>query len=113
MIAISVGVLALVIAVSAWRAINLGALALAATWVVGVLIGGESAADVLGSFPSDLFVMIVGVTLLFGVARANGTVDRVVQGTFRLVRGRRTALPASSRPCCVRSGRRRAPSPSS
>ncbi|OZM80830.1 SLC13 family permease [Pseudonocardia sp. MH-G8] len=90
---ISIAVLALIIVVATVSPVNLGALAFVAAFVVGGILDGESTRDVLGEFPADMFVVLVGITYLFGIARSNGTVDRVIERTFRAVRGRAAALP--------------------
>lgn len=43
-------------------------------------------------FPGDLFIIVVGLTLLFGIARANGTVDLIMAKSLRLVRGKPWAI---------------------
>lgn len=75
------------------RPVNLGALALVMAFVVGTVFAGESAREILGGFPVTLLVLLVGVTYLFGIATANGTVERIVTGAARLVRGRRAWIP--------------------
>jgi di/tricarboxylate transporter len=75
------------------RPVNLGALALAMAFLVGTAVAGESAASAVAGFPVDLLVLLAGVTYLFGVAAANGTVAWVVDSTTRLVAGRRAWIP--------------------
>jgi di/tricarboxylate transporter len=90
-----VGVLGLVVifVVGTLRPINLGALALVMTFLVGSIAVGESAREMFSGFPVDLVVLLVGVTYLFGVAASNGTVERIVEGAARLVQGRRALIP--------------------
>ncbi|MBZ4020376.1 SLC13 family permease [Streptomyces purpurogeneiscleroticus] len=71
--------------------VNMGLLAFVAAFAIGAA-SGISLDDVFAAFPGDTFVLIVGITLLFGIARANGTIDLVVAGALRLVRGRRWAV---------------------
>ncbi|WP_433443937.1 SLC13 family permease [Nonomuraea sp. CA-141351] len=73
--------------------VNLGALALVGAFLVGTLAAGMSADDILGAFPGSLFVILVGVTLLFAIATNNGTVDWLVRAAVHLVRGRLAAIP--------------------
>ncbi|MBS1696065.1 MAG: hypothetical protein JST91_28040 [Actinobacteria bacterium] len=75
------------------RSVNLGVLALVGAFGVGTWVFGVSTADVLADFPADLFVILVGVTFLFAIAKRNGTVDWLVGGAVRAVRGRVAALP--------------------
>ncbi len=73
--------------------INMGALAFAAAFVVGSLIMGMSSNDIFAGFPSDLFLTLVGVTYLFGIAQNNGTIDWLVERAVRLVRGHMALIP--------------------
>src|SRR6185436_7315819 len=50
---------------------------LARALVVGVGLAGMSPASVLDGFPTDLFVTLLGVTLLFSIAEVNGTLARL------------------------------------
>jgi di/tricarboxylate transporter len=90
---LSVGVLALVVLVATVRPVNMGALAFIAAFVVGGLIGGESPKDVVSAFPADIFVVLVGMTYLFAIARSNGTVGWAIDVTFSAVHGRAAAIP--------------------
>lgn len=85
--------LVLVFALSMWRGVNMGAIALVAAFALGTLYFGVDAADVAAGFPGNLLVTLVGVTFFFGLARANGTVQHVVDSAVRLVRGRRALIP--------------------
>ncbi|GAA3694370.1 hypothetical protein GCM10022224_069910 [Nonomuraea antimicrobica] len=73
--------------------VNLGALALVGAFLVGTLATGMSTDDIFGAFPGSLFVILVGVTLLFAIATNNGTVDWLVRAAVHLVRGRLAAIP--------------------
>ena len=50
-------------------------------------------AEIFSGFPGDLFVTLVGITYLFAIAQKNGTIDLLVAGAVRLVRGRVAAIP--------------------
>ncbi|WP_327582927.1 SLC13 family permease [Nonomuraea sp. NBC_00507] len=86
-------VLVLVFVVAGVRSINMGALALVAAFVVGTTVFGVEVADVLGGFPANLFVILVGVTYLFALAKNNGTVDWIVHKSIVAVRGRVALVP--------------------
>jgi Na+/H+ antiporter NhaD/arsenite permease-like protein len=73
--------------------VNLGALGFVAAFLVGAAILHMPPEDIITGFPSDLFLLLVGITYLFGIAQANGTIDVLVSWTIRLVRGRAAALP--------------------
>ncbi|MFD4482500.1 SLC13 family permease [Streptomyces sp. NPDC058471] len=49
--------------------------------------------DLFSGFPGDLFVVLVGVTLLFAIAKNNGTVDWLVNAAVKAVRGRIALIP--------------------
>src|SRR5918992_637799 len=61
--------------------------------LVVIFVAGLSADDIFGGFPGNIFVVLVGVTFLFAIAQANGTVDWLVQLAVRSVRGHLAAIP--------------------
>jgi di/tricarboxylate transporter len=73
--------------------INMGTLGFVAAFLVGTLAVGMKTDDIIAGFPSDLFLTLVGVTYLFAIAQNNGTVDLMVRGAVRLVRGRVAFIP--------------------
>ena len=91
----AIGVLGLVLAflIGTFRPVNLGAVALVMTFLVGSIVAGESASAMASGFPVELFVLLAGVTYLFGVASRNGTVERIVEGAVRGAGGRRAWIP--------------------
>ncbi|UUU34159.1 SLC13 family permease [Streptomyces sp. CA-210063] len=90
---ISILVLAVVFVIATTRSVNMGALAFAAAFGVGELVAGLDADGIFAGFPGDLFVVLVGITYLFAIARANGTTDWLVHASIRLVRGRVALIP--------------------
>ncbi|KEG42381.1 SLC13 family permease [Streptomyces griseorubens] len=90
---LSVLVLAVVFVIATTRSVNMGALAFAAAFGVGTLVADLDADGVFAGFPGDLFVVLVGVTYLFALARANGTTDWLVHAAVRMVRGRVALIP--------------------
>ena len=74
------GIIGLVVVflIGTLRSINLGALALVMMFVHGTIFG-QSVQDMYRGFPVDLFVLLAGVTYLFGVASNNGTLARMVE----------------------------------
>ena len=73
--------------------VNMGALGFVAAFAVGTLAVGMDADQIIGGFPSSLFLTLVGITYLFAIAQNNGTVDLLVRGAVRLVRGRVALIP--------------------
>ena len=89
---VSIAALVALFAIGTATPVNMGVLAFAAAFTIGPLMSGLSIDDILTEFPANIFVIVVGVTLLFGIARANGTIDLIVSGLLKLVRGRRWAI---------------------
>jgi len=90
---LSLAALVIAIVVSCTTQLNVGVLAMALAWIVGVYIGGMGLNDVIGAFPVQLFLMLVGVTLLFSQAQLNGTLDRLAHVAVRLCRGNVGLIP--------------------
>lgn len=91
--AIGVIGLVLVFLIGTLRPISLGAISLVMTFLVGAIFKGEGPKDMYSGFPVDLFVLLAGVTYLFGIAASNGTVERIVEGAARLVKDRQALIP--------------------
>ena len=90
----SLAALFLVILLSCTTRINVGVLALALAWLVGTLAGGMSAEAIAAGFPASLFLTLLGVTLLFSLADANGTIEALALRAMPGERNRRLLLPA-------------------
>jgi di/tricarboxylate transporter len=84
---LSLGALVIAVAVSCISAVNVGFLAIALAWIVGVYLGGMTLAQLVAGFPVQLFLTLVGVTLLFSQAQVNGTLDRVAHHALSMCRG--------------------------
>lgn len=82
-----------VFAVSAWRNAHLGVLMFAAACGVGLGLAGMPIDDIIDGFPIDILVLLVGVTYFFGIAHANGTIDRIIEVTLAKVGHRTVLLP--------------------
>src|SRR5512145_792190 len=90
---VSLAALVLAILVSCFTELNVGILALALAWVVGVYVGGMPLNQVVAGFPVSLFLTLSGVTLLFAQAQLNGTLDRVAHRAVRVCRGNAGLIP--------------------
>jgi di/tricarboxylate transporter len=95
---ISLAALLLVIVLSCTTSVNPGFVALALAWVIGVYVApfwGRrfTVGEVMAGFPTDLFLTLVGVTLLFTLARDNGTLDQVVRTALQGCRGNVGLIP--------------------
>ncbi|GAA5164966.1 SLC13 family permease [Pseudonocardia eucalypti] len=90
-----IGVVALVLifVLGTLRPVNIGALALVATFLIGTLVAHESVKKLLSGFPPELFVLLVGVTYLFGLAAANGTIEWLIDRVVVLLGDRPVLVP--------------------
>jgi di/tricarboxylate transporter len=84
--------LVLVFGIATVLPINMGVLALTAALVLGAA-SGLSSEDVFALVPGQVFVLVVGITLLFGIARVNGTMTLFLRASLLLVGHRRWAVP--------------------
>ncbi|QQS44459.1 C4-dicarboxylate ABC transporter [Candidatus Roizmanbacteria bacterium] len=73
--------------------LNVGLIAIALSFLVGSFFAGLTDKEIAVLFPSNLFLMLVGVTSFFGVAEQNGLLDGIAARSIRLIRGRRELLP--------------------
>lgn len=87
--------LALLVAIvlSCTSRINVGLLAIAFAWVIGTGPAGWGASQVMAGFPASLFLTLTGVTLLFGLAEANGTLERLAQRVIHWSGGHPRVVP--------------------
>jgi di/tricarboxylate transporter len=90
---LSLAALVIAMIVSCFSTLNVGVLALALAWIVGVYLGSMSLNDVLSGFPVQLFLTLAGVTLMFTQAQLNGTLDRVAHAAVRICRGNAGLIP--------------------
>jgi di/tricarboxylate transporter len=91
--AVTLAALAVAIVLSCTSRLNVGLLALALAWIIGVYVGDLPLREVTAGFPIDLFLTLAGVTLLFAQAHVNGTLDIVAHNAMRLCRGRVGLVP--------------------
>jgi Na+/H+ antiporter NhaD/arsenite permease-like protein len=91
----TVGILGLVIVflIGTIRPINLGVLSIVMTFLVGTFVVHEAPREMYSGFPVDLFVLLTGVTYLFGIAARNGTVAWIVDESVSAARRRRALIP--------------------
>lgn len=91
----TISLLALIaaIVIGFWTNINLGIIGVALAFLVGhFLVGMESAAIYLNGWPINLFFMLLGMTLLFGIAKLNGTFSVVAKQIASLSSGNRKLM---------------------
>jgi di/tricarboxylate transporter len=91
---ISLAALAIVVIVSCLNEdLNVGFLSIALGIVVGGIWLNLNAAKVMSAFPLGLFMILAGVTFLFGLASTNGTMEKVAAHALRACRGQPAWLP--------------------
>ena len=90
---IGIAGLVLVFIIGTARPINLGVLSIVMTFLVGTFVVREAPREMYSGFPVDLFVLLTGVTYLFGIAARNGTVAWIVDESVGKARRRRALIP--------------------
>lgn len=80
-------------ALGSFTRVNAGLAATVAAFGVGTLVAGMPIKDVIAQFPSGLFFILVGATLLFGIVRVTGTIDLLAYWAERLAGQRRLLVP--------------------
>jgi Na+/H+ antiporter NhaD/arsenite permease-like protein len=90
---LSLVALLVALALSMSSRINVGWLALAFAWLIGVYQAGMRPEAVMAGFPVTLFLTLSGVTLLFSIAEANGTLEGLAHRSIRLARGNARVIP--------------------
>jgi Na+/H+ antiporter NhaD/arsenite permease-like protein len=90
---ISLAALLIAVTLSMVTKVNVGVVSLAFAWIVGVHLGGLPLNTVIGAFPVQLFVTLAGVTLLFGMAHVNGTLERLAARAVGLCYGNAGIIP--------------------
>jgi len=73
--------------------LNIGVMGLVASFGVGYFMLGMSDKQILEEFPASIVLTIIGVTYFFSMAQRNGTIDIIVKGCVRMVRGKTLLLP--------------------
>ena len=85
--------LVVTLALSMTTHVNVGLVSIALAWIIGVYVAKLRPDTLVSGFPSALFITLTGVTLLFAVAKANGTLELLARRAARLVRGHVALLP--------------------
>lgn len=90
----SIVALAIVVIISCVNEdLNVGFLSIGFAIIVGGLWGGLAGAKVMNSFPLSLFMILVGVTFLFGMAQTNGTMEKLTAYSIRVCKGNTALIP--------------------
>ena len=73
--------------------LNVGFLGIAFGIIVGGVFAGTPASKVMNAFPLSLFMILVGVTFLFGMAQTNGTMEKLTAYSIRACKGNTALVP--------------------
>jgi Na+/H+ antiporter NhaD/arsenite permease-like protein len=89
---VAVVLLVVIFAISLWRGINLGFVAIPASFVLAQ-IAGIPQKKLFSAFPTDLVLLILGVMYLWNLVRDSGLAELIVYRAVALARGRPWLLP--------------------
>jgi di/tricarboxylate transporter len=73
--------------------LHVGFLSIGFAIIVGGMWGGLTGARVMGLFPVGLFMILAGVTFLFGMAQTNGTMEKLTAYSVRICKGNTAMIP--------------------
>jgi len=73
--------------------INIGVLGLAAAFIVGFFMYELSLHEIIGVFPVELFIIIVGITYLFTMIQKSGAIDLLAEAGLKWVKGQVGFIP--------------------
>ncbi|MEU9687633.1 SLC13 family permease [Amycolatopsis japonica] len=91
---VALAIFAAVFVIAEIRRTHIGIAMFAAAAAMG-LLAGVPLDDIVGGYPIDILILLVGVTFFFGIAKSNGTIERLVDRALVFVRGRTGALPVA------------------
>jgi len=90
---ISIAAIVAAIAIGTLRQVNIGLVAIAFSFAVGHFLVGLPPRDIVAGWPLNLFFMLLGMTLLFGIARVNGTLELLAEWVVRGTLGHTRLIP--------------------
>ena len=85
--------LVLAVAIGFWKNINVGIIALVFALFVGYYLGGIPVNTIIGYWPVKLFFTTLGITLLFSIAKLNGTLEKISKTIIQQSRGKKILIP--------------------
>jgi di/tricarboxylate transporter len=93
---ISLSALLLAILIGIFRPkVNIGVVSIVFALIIGIMVLGIREKEVTSLFPSNLFLMLVGITLFFGIASTNGTLSKLTDSLISRIGGKTKLLPIS------------------
>jgi di/tricarboxylate transporter len=90
---ISLGALVVAVVAGIICRVNVGLLSFAVAFVVGTGFGNLQVSQVTAGFPTQLFLVLVAILLLFGQAQVNGTLNKLARYSIRLARSNVGMVP--------------------
>lgn len=85
--------LLIAIAIGFIRKVNTGLLGITFAFFIGSFFADMSAKEIMAGFPLQLYLRLVGVSLLFFMAKTNGTMDLIAAVIERVSRGKNRMVP--------------------
>lgn len=73
--------------------LNIGLLSISLAYIIGVYFAGFEVSVISSFFPSELFLMLVGITLLIFISKENKTLDQLADIAITLSHGHPAILP--------------------
>lgn len=83
----------LAVVIGFWRDLNVGILAMGLAFLLGSFGAGLTPIQIIAFWPTKLFVTLIGVSLLFSMARCNKTLDRVAALSIAAAQGNGPLIP--------------------
>lgn len=90
---ISLLAIVIAIAIGFWKNINVGLIAIVFALFLGYYIGGIPINTIIGYWPIKLFFTTFGITLLFSIAKLNGTLEKISKTIIYQSRGKKVLIP--------------------
>ena len=75
------------------RKVNTGLISIGVAYIVGYGLVGMSGKEIIAGFPTSLFFMLLGMTLLFSIAKSNGTMEYIARKFVSLTGGKTKLIP--------------------
>jgi len=91
--AVSVAAILVAIAMGTLGRVNVGLVSIAFAFLIGHFLVGLPGREIVAGWPLGLFFMLLGMTLLFGIARANGTLALLARRMVAATVGDRRLIP--------------------
>jgi len=73
--------------------LNIGLISILFGLIIGVYVLGLKDKDVTAMFPSSLFLMLLSITMFFGIASENGTIQKMTDKLLGIVGNRNRLFP--------------------